>query len=47
MKAGFWGAIHGANRAKMMKVTTRTPPIVASGFRLAARRNEMAEAAMV
>ena len=42
MYAGFCGAIHGAKRAKMMKMTTRTTPIAASGLLHAARRNEIA-----
>src|SRR6266550_9535271 len=42
MWAGSWGAIQGANRAKITKMRTRTTPIVARRLWLAARRNEMA-----
>jgi len=42
MWAGSWGAIQGANKAKITKTRTSTTPIVASRLCLAARRNEMA-----
>src|SRR5579864_2872560 len=44
--AGSRGAIHGANRAKITKITTNTTPAAASGlwraFPARRRRNEMA-----
>src|SRR5271165_1890319 len=32
MEAGSWGAIQGAKRAKITKITTRTTPVAASGL---------------
>lgn len=47
MAAGSCGAIQGANRAKITKMTTNTTPVAASGlwraFTATERRNEMAE----
>src|ERR1700690_1257058 len=40
--AGFCGAIHGANTAQMVKKTTNTTPIAASGLRRVNRGSEMA-----
>jgi hypothetical protein len=37
MRAGSWGAIHGANKANTTKMATRITPIVASQLRLAVR----------
>src|SRR3989442_10499071 len=42
MWAGSCGAIHGANRAEMTKITTNTRPVAARGLWRAVRRNEMA-----
>src|SRR5882672_10877941 len=42
MKAGSWGAIQGAKRAKATKIRTNTTPVVASGLWRATRWNEMA-----
>ena len=42
MAAGSCGAIQGAIRAKITKMTTSTTPAAASGLWPAARRNEMA-----
>jgi hypothetical protein len=42
MAAGSWGAIHGANSAKITKMTTSTTPAAAKGLWPAARRSEMA-----
>lgn len=46
MVAGSWGAIQGANKAKVTKITINTTPVAASGlwrrFPVAERRNEMA-----
>jgi hypothetical protein len=47
MAAGSWGAIQGANRAKITKTMTNTTPVAARGLWRALtateRRNEMAE----
>ena len=42
MDAGSWGAIQGANSAKIMKTTTNITPVAARGLWRAVRRNEMA-----
>src|SRR2546422_11320277 len=42
MWAGSCGAIHGANRAEMTKITTNTRPVAARGLWRAVRRDEMA-----
>ena len=44
--AGSSGAIQGAKMANMMKQTTNTHPIAASGFRLASRGSEIAVVAI-
>src|SRR5579863_109822 len=41
MWAGSWGAIHGAKTARVMKITTRTAPVVARTLWRAARGSEM------
>src|SRR5579862_571198 len=46
MAKGSYGAIHGANSAKITKIATKTTPVVASGLpRATVRGNEMAGAA--
>src|SRR5437870_2244794 len=42
MWAGSRGAIHGANRAKMTKITTNTTPVAARGLWRAVGGSEMA-----
>src|SRR3982074_160327 len=42
IEAGSWGAIQGANTAKITKMVTKTTPVDASGLWLAVRRIEMA-----
>ena len=42
MWAGSCGAIQGANRAKITKITTNTTPLAANGLWRAARGSEMA-----
>ena len=44
--AGSWGAIQGAKMASTVKITTRTIPAAASGFRPMARRKRCAAGAV-
>lgn len=46
MDAGSWGAIQGANSAKITKTTTSITPAAASGLWRAVRRSEMAAVAI-